>query len=1263
MPNVRAGQAVQVFDGEIIDSMDLRGDGASIKVDAGGVIVSLVGTGYTATIENAGAIGSEGLANSGVLIGGGSIMNATGGSISRIVTGGFDEAVSHQALQITNAGSIGVIDLSQSDVGAEIFNYGAIASLTMSAGADFLYIGQAGSVGFANGGDGFDEVVITASQLSGAASQQLFHGQLTGFELLWVESDSQVSLDAGARLDFTTVAVDGVLNLNGAQDVGVSTYIVNTMPGRPGASGVLTLSDYAGTARFSGNGQVVFQGESFLRAGAPQFTGTMTLGAVNHLLGPTAGAPALTFAAGSELDLDYDVLGAGGPAATLRGFAEGNSIVVHGMSADSTATLGAGNVLRVSGSSGAFDLKLDPGQNYGGQFFHISASGAITVDHTPANAPPVVSGPVTTTVAEGAAPTTLNALANASDADGQTLTVVDVPPTAPFLTYDAANHSFTLDPSAPAFNHLAQGQAQVVGVTYGVFDGFARTTAEVRFTVTGVNDAPLVAGPLKASALEGGAAVTLNALSGASDADDGAVLSVVGVPSELPAGVSYDAVSRTFTLDPAHAAYDHLAGGATTTVSVSYGVSDEIATTPQTVSWIVTGANDAPTVATLWGAVSEDGGASTLSPLTAARDVDDGAALTIVEDTGYAPPRGQVITVGGEGTPAALPPGVTFADGAFTLDTTNAAYQSLSAGESATVIVRFAVSDGVATTPDTVSWTVTGTNDAPTVSGPVAATTTEGGAAVSLDALAGATDVDHGAALGVVDIPTQLPPGVTYDAVGRTFALNPSDAAYDDLAEGQTRTVSVSYGVSDGTATTAHAVSWTVTGVNDAPRVAAPLAATATEAGAASPVSALAGAKDVDAGAVLCVTGVPDALPAGVTYDPATESFTLDPTNGAYDHLAAGQTRTVTVGYGVSDGAATTPQAVTWTVTGTNDAPTVSAAVRGSANEGGAAVTVQALAHAADADDGAVLSITGVGLLPAGVSYDSGTQTFTLDPTHPAYNALRGGEAMTVSASYLVSDGTASTAQTASWTVMGTNDAPTPTDDAGAVDNNASVVIDVLSNDSDPDTGDTHTLVSVSATSAGGHVSVVDGKAVYVADANAFDSLTRGTTATDSFSYVMRDGSGAESTATVTVTVTGTAAPPVVIQAGNGDSRLNGDSGDDQLYGGNGKDELSGFAGNDLLSGGNGKDSLSGGTGDDRLTGGNGNDQFHFAAVFGHDVVTDFHRGDQLVFNGVFGTFESVMQHAQQDGDDVVITLDGASAVRLEDVSLSSLRSSDFLFA
>ena len=180
--------------------------------------------------------------------------------------------------------------------------------------------------------------------------------------------------------------------------------------------------------------------------------------------------------------------------------------------------------------------------------------------------------------------------------------------------------------------------------------------------------------------------------------------------------------------------------------------------------------------------------------------------------------------------------------------------------------------------------------------------------------------------LTVTNVPGTLPSGVTYSAATHSFTLDPANAAYQDLAAGATRVVIVSYGVFDGTATTSASVSFTVTGSNTAPTVSGAVTGAATENGASVTLDALLNASDIDAGAVLSVTGVPGTLPAGVTYSAATHAFTLDPGNAAYQHLAAGATQTVTVNYGVSDGTATTAASVSFTITGTNNGPVVTAA-------------------------------------------------------------------------------------------------------------------------------------------------------------------------------------------------------------------------------------------------------------------------------------------------------------------------------------------------
>ena len=262
------------------------------------------------------------------------------------------------------------------------------------------------------------------------------------------------------------------------------------------------------------------------------------------------------------------------------------------------------------------------------------------------------------------------------------------------------------------------------------------------------------------------------------------------------------------------------------------------------------------------------------------------------------------------------------------------------------------------------------------------------------------------------------------------------------------------------------------------------------------------------------------------------------------------------------------------------------------------------------------------------------------------------------------------------------NTAPTASADVAVVNEDASVIIDVLANDNDPNTVETKTLVSVSATAKGATVAIVNGKVVYTADPDTFDLLALGQSTADSFSYVMRDAAGATSTATVQVTVNwvadgttrtgGTGADTLTgtalderLDGAAGNDTLSGFGGTDTLVGSTGNDTLDGGAGIDSLSGGDGNDLLTGGLGNDVLTGGRGLDVFVFGSGFGRDVLTDFRSADddiRLVGAG-FVDFNDVLSRATQVGANVLITNAAGDSLQLNNLQVGSLQSSDFLFA
>ncbi|MEH2439326.1 CARDB domain-containing protein [Nostoc sp.] len=88
----------------------------------------------------------------------------------------------------------------------------------------------------------------------------------------------------------------------------------------------------------------------------------------------------------------------------------------------------------------------------------------------------------------------------------------------------------------------------------------------------------------------------------------------------------------------------------------------------------------------------------------------------------------------------------------------------------------------------------------------------------------------------------------------------------------------------------------------------------------------------------------------------------------------------------------------------------------------------------------------------------------------------------------------------------------------------------LLSNDTDPDAGDTKNIISVNTTGTKGTVSFNPTTQNLTYTASSFNSLSQGQTASDSFSYAIADSQGLQSTAIVNVTVTGVNDAPTLVQ-------------------------------------------------------------------------------------------------------------------------------------
>jgi VCBS repeat-containing protein len=668
---------------------------------------------------------------------------------------------------------------------------------------------------------------------------------------------------------------------------------------------------------------------------------------------------------------------------------------------------------------------------------------------------------------------------------------------------------------------LALGQSITFTVQYTAkMANGTLSTANVNVTIAGSNDGP-VANADVGSVLENGT-VAINALANDTDIDNGAVLSLVSASSDKGTASIVDG-KVVFSADGDD--FDHLAAGATEDVTVTYVMRDEHgATSTSTVTVTVTGVNDAPTADAVAGAVNED---ATTSGSFAGDDVDDGAVLTYSLDD-----------------PA--PAGFTFdaESGEWSFDASS--YDSLAEGETQDVVVNYTVTDEHgATASESLTITITGTNDAPTaaaVTGAVAEDATTSGT------FAG-DDVDNDAVL-TYSLDNPAPAGFTFDADSGEWSFDAS--SYDSLAEGETQDVVVNYTVTDEHgATASESLTITITGTNDAPTAAATTAAVDEDASTSGQLDG----DDVDDNAQLTYA-TSGAVPTGFALN-ADGSWTFDASS--YDSLKAGETKDVVVNYTVTDEHdASADSTLTITVTGVNDDPAItSGAQTGSVTEDGTlTATGQVTANDVDGDTLTYSAASTAGTYGS-ISVDSatGAWVYTLANNQANVQALNSGDTRTDTFTVNVSDGNGgTTSQNVTVTINGANDAPTL----------APVVTTADPNDNDNGVGSN----GVAATSAN---QTIDG-----ANGNTADMLY---------------GGGGNDT----------------INGLNANDTLYGGSGNDTLNGGPQNDTLYGGSGNDTLNGDNNNDTLIGGYGADTNTGGGGTDTFKFLSVNDRgDTITDF---------------------------------------------------------
>ena len=695
---------------------------------------------------------------------------------------------------------------------------------------------------------------------------------------------------------------------------------------------------------------------------------------------------------------------------------------------------------------------------------------------------------------------TANVLANDTDVDGDTLSIISLDTTGTLgEVTNNGNGTFGYDPNGQ-FDSLAAGQSTTDTFTYTVGDGHGGSdTAMVTITVNGLNDSP-VARDDSGSAFktdQDAAFVTGNVLANDTDAE-GDSLSIVGIDTTGTLGVVTDHGDGTYGYDP-HGQFDFLGPGQTATDSFTYTVTDgNGGTDTATVAITVVGLNDLPVAVDDSGAgftTDEDTAFVTASVLANDTDVDHGTlAVASIDTTGT---LGQVTGNG---------------DGTFRYDP-GAQFQALGTGAGVTDSFVYTLSDGQGGSDTaTVTITINGVNDAPVASDDagVGFTTDQDSAFTTANVLANDHDAENDP-LSIVSIDTTGTLGQVTDNGDGTFAYDPG-GEFDFLGVGQTAGDTFTYTVGDGNGGTDTAtVTVTVTGLNDSPT--AQDASFGTTEDAPLGGSLASRASDPDGNDLLIFSaGNTSARGAAVTLK-ANGSFTYDPTvSGALQALLPGQSLADTFTYTVTDGGGKTAVAtVTINVSGVNDAPTAQSDSFSGILEDSSNNVLNVLANDSTApESGETLTITSVGPTSAGGTVVNEASRLKYTPAPNFFG--------TETWSYTIADGHGgSGTATVSVAVTPQNDPPTANDDSfGFVSNTGPHVLGVLANDTfAPDVGESLTIVSTSTPNRGGTVVNQGGQLLYTPPTGMQGQVT------ETFTYTIDDGTGLTDTATVTINLTG----------------------------------------------------------------------------------------------------------------------------------------------
>jgi large repetitive protein len=725
-------------------------------------------------------------------------------------------------------------------------------------------------------------------------------------------------------------------------------------------------------------------------------------------------------------------------------------------------------------AAGVISGTLTPGASQGGPnadgIYTVSVTASdgrggtvmTTFTYTVTNPGPTAANDSATTLED--TPVTILVLGNDTDPDGDPLAVTSA--TSPNgIVVINPDGTITFTP-APNFNGPTT-------ISYTISDGNGGTaTATVNVTVGAVNDAPTVDTPIPNQSGVDNAPVSFPVAGNFSDLDGDALtfsVPAAGTPGALPLGLTIDPATGVIsgTIDRNASQVN----GGVYTVSITADDGRGLPDSRVTTTFTYTVTNPAPT-ATNDSATTTEDVPVTISVLTNDNDPDSDP-LTVTSATS---PNGNVV-INANGT-------ITF--------TPNPDFNG-------PTTITYSISDGnggVALA--TVNVTVNPANDAPTA-GQLSPQTNVDAAAVSVPTAGNFADLDVGDTLAfsaLVGGVSSLPPGLTIDPATGIISGTIDNSASQGGPNGDgvyTVTVTANDGSGLPNSTVTSTFVWTVT--NPAPVATNDVASTNEDTPVI--VNVLGNDNDADLDTLIVTTA---SAPNGtvVINSNGTISYTPD----------ANFTGTDIITYQISDGEGGTSTAtVTVTVGVANDAPTT-VGLPNLFDSNGELIIAVPVAPAFSDVDNATLTYSATGLAALGLSIDPVTGVISGTIPATASSAVPGGAyTITVTAT---DAGGLSVSTVFTWTI--TNEPPRAINDSYTGVEDTPLVLDVLTNDIDPDGNATTPIQIVDVTANNGTAVVnANGTISFTPDPNF-----NGTAAV---TYTIQDANGAFATAIATVVI------------------------------------------------------------------------------------------------------------------------------------------------